>query len=225
MSHTPLIVPQLAPTLFPRGTVTVPHKAHAFQRDDAFVRHGRRLAFVLELVLVSLAFDPTSERGVFLEGVRNAAVAAFLLEVHEFSKLFGPLFGLIVTEAFALVFVVLFRCCCGGSRRRGSQVVLWCKGGGRLSHSYCYKCRRRGKRSRTGSLLLEGGRCQRRDILLMRTLEGIAVAHRGQHAGSAERRWRSRQSAMALRLELLLPHGEEVRLIAEDLIQRVFQQS
>lgn len=37
----------------------VPDESMFFESDDALVSHGRLLAFLLELVLVSLSLDPT----------------------------------------------------------------------------------------------------------------------------------------------------------------------
>ena len=51
----------------PCGTMRILNKTNLFERRDAFVRHGRRFAFLLEFVLIPLTFDPSSAGFVFVK--------------------------------------------------------------------------------------------------------------------------------------------------------------
>lgn len=78
------ILSQVADFFLPRSIMAVPNKPITLQDLGPLRRHGRRLAFVHELVLAALPLHPTSKLRIRRVSVRDTDVARRRPELEKF---------------------------------------------------------------------------------------------------------------------------------------------
>ena len=94
---------QLIETLFPSGTMRIPHKAKTLEGQDPFFRQRRMLPRCEEPVLIPLSLDPLRKRGICFQLVRHQTMAMGLAKDNEIFVSIAPLLGLISSETRIIV--------------------------------------------------------------------------------------------------------------------------
>ena len=105
---------QFTQAFTPGGGLRIPHKANALQRLNALGCHATGLAFLHELVLVALTFDPTCQRQVLRKRVGNQTMSVTAFKGAQFVKHIVPSSGLVRTKAWTAFCVVLIVLVVGG---------------------------------------------------------------------------------------------------------------